>query len=67
MIVVERGDRRRSFEIMTAQQNVAFDSLVSAWMRREDLRNAGAEINELGRARIALDAARAEMAAALAA
>ena len=52
---------------MTAQQNAAYESLVSAWKRREDLRNAGAEISELGRARIALDAARAEMALALAA
>lgn len=52
---------------MTAQQNAAFASLVSAWKRREDLRNAGAEIRELGRARIALDDARAQMADALAA
>ena len=52
---------------MNAQQNAAFELLVSAWERREDLRNAGAEISELGRARIALDAARDEMADALAA
>ncbi len=52
---------------MNAQQNAAFESLVSAWKRRDDLRNAGAGISELGRARIALDAARADMADALAA
>ncbi len=52
---------------MTAQQNASFAKLVDAWKRREDLRAAGAEIRELGRARIALDAARAEMARAIAA
>ncbi len=52
---------------MTAEQHSAYATLVDAWKQRDDLRRAGAGIRELGQARLALEAARAEMAATLAA
>lgn len=49
---------------MTAHQNFAFQQLVSAWRRREEARSA-TTIAELAEARVQLDAARADMHAAL--
>ena len=47
---------------MTAQQNVAFQELVSAWKQRDALRHAHAGVRELADARQTLDQARVEMA-----
>ena len=47
---------------MTAQQNVAFQELVSAWKQRDALRHAHAGLRELADARQMLDQARVEMA-----
>ena len=57
--------RLRTLIAMTAQQNHAYAKLVAAWKRREDLRSAGAEVHELGAARIALDEARNDMSRTL--
>ena len=47
---------------MTASQNEAFDQLVGAWKRREELRSRGADFSALLEARRQLDNARLEMA-----
>lgn len=47
---------------MTTAQNRAFDKLVSAWKRREDVRSGGGDLAALVEARRQLDAARLEMA-----
>jgi hypothetical protein len=57
--------RFRTLIAMTAQQHHAYAKLVAAWKRREDLRSAGAEVHELGAARIALDEARNDMSKTL--
>ena len=49
---------------MTAQFDSAFDRLVAAWKRREELRAAHAEARDLVEAKRDLDTARAEMARA---
>ena len=49
---------------MTAHQNHAFQSLLSAWRRREDVRST-ATIADLASARASLDAARTNMASAM--
>ncbi len=50
---------------MSAQQNVAFQKLLSAWRRREEARSTD-NISELSAARNSLDAARSDMRAAIA-
>jgi hypothetical protein len=57
--------RFRTLIAMTAQQHHAYAKLVAAWKRREDLRSVGAEVHELGAARIALDEARNDMSKTL--
>lgn len=47
---------------MTAQFNTAFDRLLSAWRRREELRATEADPRALLEARRSLDQARIEMA-----
>lgn len=49
---------------MTAQFNSAYDRLVAAFKRREDLRASHAEIRDLVQAKRDLDIARAEMSRA---
>lgn len=49
---------------MTAQFNSAYERLVEAWRRREDLRAAHAEARELVEAKRDLDVARSEMSRA---
>jgi hypothetical protein len=51
--------------VMTAQQNAAFVELVQAWKHRHSLRSCGAQVSDLGAARIALEDARAEMSRSL--
>ena len=51
--------------VMTAQQNAAFVELVQAWKHRHSLRSSGAQVGDLGAARIALEDARAEMSRSL--
>jgi hypothetical protein len=48
--------------VMTAQQNIAYSTLVQAWKRRDDLRHSHADIRDLAAARRQLDGARIEMA-----
>ncbi len=49
---------------MTAQFNSAFERLVAAWKRREDLRAEHADARSLVEAKRELDTARAEMSRA---
>ena len=49
---------------MTGQFNSAYDKLVAAWKRREDLRAASAGARDQVEAKRDLDTARAEMARA---
>ena len=49
---------------MTAHQNLAFQHLLSAWRRREDVRST-ATIADLSSARASLDLARTEMSSTL--
>ena len=51
--------------VMTAQQNAAFVELVQAWKQRHSLRSSGAQVGDIGAARIALEDARAEMSRSL--
>ncbi len=51
--------------VMTAQQNAAFVELVQAWKHRHSLRASGADVRDLGAARITLEDARAEMSRSL--
>jgi hypothetical protein len=46
---------------MTTKQNAALVELLRAWHRREDVRSSGADLCELGAARIALEDARSAM------
>ncbi len=46
---------------MTSQFNSAFDQLVRAWKRREELRSSHADTRALVEARRELDSARIEM------
>ena len=51
----------RNLIVMTAQQNAAFAELLEAWNRREDVRSSGADVRDLGAARVALEDARWKM------
>jgi len=46
---------------MTTKQNAALVELLRAWNRREDVRSSGADVYELGVARIALEDSRSAM------
>jgi len=43
---------------MTIQQRTAFDSLLTAWLEHQELRDAGASIADLTSSRTRLDSAR---------
>ena len=55
------GATLRILNHMTTKQNAALVELLRAWNRREDVRSSGADVYELGIARIALDDSRSAM------
>lgn len=61
---VARVRHARTIDAMNAQMNNAFERLVAAWKRRDDLRRTHADVRDLAAARRQLDLARADMARA---